>query len=403
MENRTNTAVIEITNTSVKFAVGYCIDKKPVVVYTKSEPLPEGAVVQGRIVNDALVKEVVSRFLNIEDESVRRKVNDLTTIVIPPNGFKSFFSIKGTLGSDPNGIICPQDLSNIVNQALKLGIPDGSALVDVIPSKFTVDGKDVPIEKLYGYRGKELTSRLALHTVSEATLNEQKITVQQSGFRTDRAAVAPFCAASLISEEPECPKNYFYADFGARLTSITLFAEKNVPFESSTFTSKGGDDLTTYIANNLLIEPREAEKLKFKYGYQDAQYTFQLPIWEGVNLRGESVKLTQDDLNKVLVNFFNELNQYIANSIKTIHDKHDKVNPNDFVLIASGGATKLRGFAKLVAPLKNIVKDIQLYTPKVPGARDPGLVNLLGLIAINGESKEHTDGSFRGMSTLVRQ
>ncbi|MCQ2797343.1 MAG: hypothetical protein MJ241_02640 [Bacilli bacterium] len=405
MENRTNTAVIEITDTAVKFAVGYCINKKPVVVYTKTEPLPEGAVSQGRIVNDAQVKEIVSKFLNIEDESVRRKVNDITAVVIPPNGFRNLFSDRNTLGSDPNGIICPQDLSNIINQSLKLQIPDGSALVEVTPFKFLVDGKNVPFEKLYGTRGRELFAKLCLHTVSVATLNEQKVTIQQSGFRTDRTSVAPYCAASLISSDGDTPRNYFYADFGARMLSLTLIADSRVPYASSSFASRGGDDLTTYIANNLLIGPKEAEKLKIKYGYNDKRYSYQLPIWEGVNLNGEPIKITQDTLNRVLVNFFNEFNQYFANSIKTLCHRKDKpdIDPREFVLYVSGGASKLKGLEKLIAPLKNIIKDIVIYVPKVPGARDPAFINLLGLIVINGDSKEHTDGSFRGMSTLIRQ
>ncbi len=403
MENRTNTAVIEISDTSVKFAVGYCINEKPVVVYTKVEKLPEGAVINGRIINDALVKETVSKFLNIDDESVRRKVNDITTIVIPPLGFKNYITDKSTLGSDQNGIICPQDLLNIIHQAHKLRIPDGSALVGVIPSKFVVDDKPVTKEYLYGYKGKELKARLYLHTVLEDVLNEQKITVQQAGFRTDTACVSSYCATSLIGEEPDCPPYYFYADFGARLTTVTVVDDKKSPYVSSTFASNGGDDLTTYIANRLLLDQKEAEMLKMKYGYCVKPYAFQLPIWEGCNLNGEKVKISQNDLNAVIKDFFAELNQFMSNAIRTICETSKAIKQREFPLYCGGGATKLRGFKELISPLRNMVGDIKLYVPKVPGARDPSMINLLGLIAINGDSKEHTDGSFRGMSTLVRQ
>lgn len=403
METHTNTAAIEISDTSVKFAVGYCLNKKPVIVYLDSRPLKEGWVVDGRIINQAEVSKIVAEFLNIADDSIRAKVNGICSVVIPSIGYKLLSANPNTYCSSQNGVIGPMDVQYLINQVQNQGIQDEYKIIDIIPLTFvTSDGNKTDYPP-YNVKSNTLAAEVAVHAVGINIYNEQRVAIENSGFRVDYSAVAAYSSGYLITNQYR--KNighYFYVDLGAKTTSVSLIDSKCMPWYASSFTKRGGDDLTSLIASRLKIDRGEAEKLKIRYGYNPVVRTYELPLFEGINLEGEQITVYQRDLNALIEEFFASLFKNILNCMEIALQTSSSI-PQQFPVIVGGGASKLIGIEHLLEKFKPNCKDIKLFVPNVAGARDPGLIPLLGLIALNGKEQRQVDPAYRGMSTLTRQ
>jgi len=96
MEVSKNTAVLEITNDSAKFSIGYAIGGQPIIIYRTERSL-KGFLKDGFIADPKGVVEAIKDFLHIEDEAAKLKINALNlSIIIPPLGLQIYQNTKIT-------------------------------------------------------------------------------------------------------------------------------------------------------------------------------------------------------------------------------------------------------------------------------------------------------------------
>ncbi|MCQ2772474.1 MAG: hypothetical protein MJ238_04270, partial [Bacilli bacterium] len=219
MEQHTNTAAIEISDTSIKFIVGYCINKMPVIVYHDSRPLKEGAVVDGCIQRPECVIQVVKEFLNLPDDSIRAKVNGMCSLIIPGIGYR-YLAIEPTsyISRYDEGI-STADIQNLIGIVASQEVPPEMKVVDIVPKSFKTD-QGITVEPPYGVISRKVTAEMSVHTVNTDVYLGHRTTVEKSGFRIDLAAISSYAAAYLISNtySKHDLSQYFYVDMGAKIT-----------------------------------------------------------------------------------------------------------------------------------------------------------------------------------------
>ncbi len=395
MEIGKNTACLEITSDYAKFAIGYAQGGAPVLLYCAKKPI-KGLVKDGEIADSKALADVLASFMKLDDESLRLKINAASvSIVVPPLGFEVYQNNKTTNVIAQDGIVQKIDISNVMSLVKKEPVPNGNVIVDIVPDAFLLENGKMYANPPLGEKTNSLTLEAKVHTLPDKLLRGYQKAAEDAGFRINRSCVATYCAASLLACFKGVPESYVYIDMGAHITTVSLIGNTS-PF-GSLFFFKGGDDLTSDIAEVFGISSDEAESLKIKYGYDPRDIRYQSPIFVSA-----SARRFQKDLNAAIESFFENYDAVLANAIQTIIGKQPP-NPifDSLPILLGGGASLLNGIEGLLKPAAG-KHPIMRFIPPVIGSRDPSLINLLGLIVAEGSYRGTLEDNYHGVSILSR-
>lgn len=402
MESK-NVACLEISSSSAKFAIGTFIGGEPVLIYYDEKPL-RGALQDGLIRDPARVKEAIAPFAKVADESLRVKVNtSLLSLIVPPMGLKVYQSNKTTNVVAPTGLIDRIDITNVMSLVQKDPIPSGNVTVDIIPDEFQIDGGKRYANPPIGEKSNTLTVYSKIHTLPETVLRLFRVVSEDAGFRLSRVSVAPYAASQLLLCDKSLPHDYVLVDLGAHLTSVSLIGANSL-FASLSF-PKGGDDLSEYISSAFSLSFEEANRIKESFGYDTRKTAFNRPLSFSVDEKGHKELVYQKDLNNAIASFFETYNPLLNNALSQVIEHQGEPSASSLFsslpIIFIGGGSLLFGIKTLLSkPLGN--HPSTFYVPSVVGARDPRLINLLGLIVTEGQYKGSLEDNYHGVGGLSR-
>lgn len=399
MENAKYSRSLEITSSSIKFAVGYVSKGVPHLLYYKKTPI-NGLISAGRIVNREKLIDALKELHSIEDESINLHIEpNSTSLVIPSLGFKVFQCDKASKVIGEGDKVSPVDVGNVMMLVKKQTVEQGNVIVDVVPYRYVANSK-VYKEPPLGVKSDALTVRAKVYTLPSELLDSYKKIVEDAGFRCLRTGISCFCAPQIIATDTDYPASYVLLDLGGDLSTVSFIGEKE-PYLSR-FIKNGGNNLSEKIANDLNIPYEVANSLKEKYGYNIVSHKFETPLYQETNALGQKVKIMQKDLNAVIECFFKEFSNYLKIALKEINASEGGSYAS-YPILLTGGASKLKGIEKLLAPIFGTRK-ITAYRPKVIGARDPEATNVLGMIVAESVRKKTDFASEnQGVTSLRRE
>lgn len=395
MENYSinNVAVLEISSSSAKYAVGFYLRNDPVLLYCKKvdiSPFMEG----GEIRDSAALSQKIAELVRTDDEELSLKIDPSELmLVLPPLGFEAYVNNKTTNVVGADGTIAKIDIQNVISLIKKEHIPSGNEIVDIVPDSFTTEeGKSYENPPL-GEKSNSLRMDAKIHTLPPDIYHAYKKAVEDAGIRLSRACVSVYCASSLINLDKEMPENYFLVDCGANLTTVTLIG-KGSPYSSFTI-KKGGSDLTKAIAAKYSLSYEEAKEAKIRFGYSERKTSFDKPLVGG--------KVRQKELNEAIADYYSSFLPLLDNALSTIiHRQKDVSRQFDRLpLVLTGGGSAMHGLNALLGPYFSQRK-IYRYTPKAFGARNAMYTNLLGLIVAQGQYRGTLEENYKGVSALSR-
>lgn len=390
-----NVAALEITSRVAKFAIGYCYKGNPYLLYYAEKPIAH-FMNRGLINSDKEVAKVLSTFSNIEDENLRVKVDcDDLALVLPALGFEVYETTKATnlVGNE----VAPLDISNVLLLVEKETIPNNNLVVDIVPDYYLLSNGECYSDEPLGRATLSLTMKAKIHTLPEALINSYKKTCEEAKYRVRQSSISPHCASMLINSNPKNPESYFLIDIGASLTTVSLIGKKSL-YGSLVF-YRGGEDITKAISEKFSISFDEAEALKIKYGFDETNRAYETPI----NISGKTYSFSKKELTECIKEASLSLGIMIANAINSLSAKQGSASSfNQLPLIFVGGGSKLFNLEKILKESLGQQKEMIFYVPKVLGARDPSLINVLGMILDASNKNEHLSDSYHGVSTLSR-
>lgn len=399
MENVRYSRVLEITSSYIKFAVGYLLNDSPRLLYYKKTPV-NGLVVDGRIKDRQKLIEALEEFHSIEDPALDIHMEpNAVSLVLPSIGFKVYQCDKATrvVGSDDT--IAPVDVENVMMLINKQAVEQGNVIVDVVPDYYVAAGhsyKEPPL----GVKSEQLTAKTKVYTLPSDVLTGYKQVVEEAGFRVLRSGVAAFCASRSVKAESVYPESYVLFDIGSDLTTISFIGQNN-PYISR-FSKFGGRPLSEKIAKDLNLSFETANDLKERYGYDTTEHKFETPLFAGLNLNGENVKIYQKDLNASIEAYFENFQLIIKSALNELK-AGDGQEYGSFPILITGGASRLKGIGTLLSPILG-GRRTYAYVPRVIGAREPEATNVVGMIIAEGNSKKAGFmDNCRGVSALRRE
>lgn len=377
-------AVIEITNREVRLIIGDVVNDKPVILYQTSRPIT-GLMSRGEIIDFDTLTKIISSLSNIEDSAIRMRfhVTD-ATVILPASGLTVFQGDKTTNVVSPTSIIETIDIQNVISLVTKDPIPNGNMIVDIVPDFFLTDSNKF-VEPPVGQKSNSLSLRAKVHTLPERIVDQYKSAVETAGIRPKRLFVAPYGIIELAKHTNEFPKDYFLVDMGGEVSTISLVGNQSL-FASSSFTL-GGEDLVKFVAEEMKISHDTAREIVELYGINERELSFKPTIAQAI-INEVEVKYTPDDLNRVIVDFFNEyyFKQFDV-SMKQIVDGIKGGNVTSLPIVFTGGFSSLHGFDRLAKEKFVNNQSIHYLAPEAIGARHPSFSALVGALLASSKYK----------------
>ena len=377
-------AVIEITNREVRLIIGDVVNDKPVILYQTSRPIP-GLISRSEIIDDATLTQIITSLANIEDPKIRMRLHITdATVILPASGLAVFGADKTTNVVSSTSIIQPIDIQNVVSLVEKESIPGGNAIVDIIPDYFITETKKYS-EPPIGEKSNFLRLRAKVHTLPIRVIDQYKNAIERAGIRAKRVFVAPYGIIELAKQMNEFPKDYFLVDMGAETTTISLVGNQSL-FASTSFTL-GGDDLVSFVAQEMQITNDEACEIVELYGINDRDLSFRPTIAKAI-INDVQVKYSLDDLNRIIVDFFRDFyfKQFDV-VLKQITDAYSKENISLLPIVFTGGFSSLHGFDKLAKEKFANNQSIHYLSPNAIGVRGPSFSALVGALIASSKYK----------------
>ena len=375
-------AVIEITDSCVRLLVGNVVDKKPFVIFATEKPIA-GFVSRGEIINFASLTQVLNSLTDIKYAEAKLHVTiSEATVILPPIGFQIYQSNKTTNVVSPTSVIETIDIQNVILLVQKEIVPGGSEIIDIIPDSFVLEQGRAFINPPIGEKSNTLSIRAKVHTMPGRIASYYKEVVANARIRTKRSFIAPYAACDYIRSLPDMPKNYLLIDMNAGFTSITL-ANVHSPIVSGHILL-GENDLILRVAEAFHIDESKAKELIYLYGIDDRVLDFKPIICESVTDSGVPLKMTSDDLTRVIKEFIADyFTQYDVSYAALLSGFSEELRK--LPVLITGPLAKIHGFEKIFKEKFSEASDVQIITPNVIGARGSEWVNSIGALLLSSK------------------
>ncbi len=375
MENPT--AIIEISNSAIKFVAGYVIDDKASIIYKKSIPARD-FLRNGDIDDYSGLTNAIGVFKQIADPTckLRLQVKDVT-LIYPAIGFEVYSTDKSTNLVSASNIVQKLDITNAISLVQKEGVPNGSIVIDIIPSVFFLDENRTSGVPPIGAKSTSIGIRAFVHTLPLRLVNEYNRVVQSNEINIKRGFVSSYAIAESIKHDLPDVKNYMLLDLGEDIANVSLIGNY-FPYDSS-YIEAGADGLRRKISETFSIEPDIAEELIERYGLSNRDIKFSPKL---VDKQGKELPFTERELSRVIEEYLDKYFETLKTPVEQIYQKYAKARV--FPLILTGGFSKLNGidrYLKKAFPENDIV----FYVPKALGARDAGFASLVGALYLSNK------------------
>lgn len=217
----------------------------------------------------------------------------------------------------------------------------GMEILRVGDAHYAIDGKAESNPK--GVRGRHLQAQFQIITVRRRVVDDIRVVFEgKLGLIIREILIAPLAEAAISLLPEEALLGSAFINIGAGTTSISIYNNRLL---SALYVLPMGGDNVTQDLTDLKLLPKEAERLKCKYGtmvLSKERKDDEVETSSESGMGGRRLKLF--DINKYVVARMNEILNNVEHIIKT-SDVADDIRSG---YVFSGGATSIGGFAEYV-------------------------------------------------------
>ncbi len=385
-------AALEIRSKTITLVLGNVQDNKVNITNCVVRPLSV-ALKDGEVLDSSSLTNDIKNMMVIEDREHNVKINvNEVALVLPPYGLEVFNSQKRTTVVSPTSKIEKIDITNDIMMLKKEKIPSPNvSIIDIIPNYFLIDGDKKFTEPPIGESSTQILVDANIYSLNTNLVQDLMDAVARAGIQIRRNVIAPIAASQLFANYKYSIVTYVLVDSGRKTTSLS-FIGNNVVY-SSRFFSLGFDVLVDRVAESFNLLKADAEELVNLYGYDDRKSTLNPPICTST-FEGKEVKFYQDDLNAIVVKYFQdfitEFNDTLADITAEYRDILNSLN-----LVFIGENFKINGFKNY---LNKFITNFTCNFPVLPnvGIQDSSLVNCAGAILLSSVYKGTLEDDIKG-------
>lgn len=369
MDNSEVYVGLDIGTTSIKALV--CENVKGQLKVVGVGIAPSTGLNHGVIVDIDKTAHAISQAVAKAEEKSNLSIKKL--IVGLPANYLQMQKVHGMITIASQGQsreIVNSDVNDVARETLTQNIPPERAVLDLIPTEFSVDGFG-GIKDPRGMVSVRLEMKATLYTGPKTIIHNTKKAVQRAGYEISDFVIEPIATDFNLLNDGEQDFGTVVIDLGGGQTTTSIIHDHQLKY---TFVDpEGGQYVTKDISTVLNTSLKNAEKLKLNHGYAD--HTLADPEAEiNVNVVGKNdpVQYTEEYLAEVIEARMRQIFERIHQRLESIHAPE---LPGGVTII--GGGAAMPGVKELAQ--QYFAGRINIYAPEQMGIRHPGYAESLAL------------------------
>lgn len=217
---------------------------------------------KGKIINeDEIILSLAKTIKDAEDET-NLKIN--SAYVTIPGKYVTIVQNSITKDvKDKYSGISVKDVQTAIMQVKDIEIPDGKALIDIVPDKITLENGTVVTDPV-GNLSSSFTISAQVILAEKDYVRQLNNIFKKIDLEIDGIVPITLAERNLVLDTNELHDNIMLLDIGAGNTDIGVFEGSSFLYTNSI--PVGGENITNDIALVLNITEEEADKLKRQYG-----------------------------------------------------------------------------------------------------------------------------------------
>lgn len=323
---------IDIGTSAVKVFSGTMTSEKTFMINSIGL-MPASGLDKGVISDYAMLADSVRQAVDCASSTGQMPAENVY-VGIGGIGIRSFNSAGSIAPFSPKAIT-KQDIDRVCRSAGLSGIPEGLAVLHVLPLAFWVDKQKqdaVPI----GVKGDCLEVEALVVAAPEVAINELTAAIKSKGIQINGiVANAIVCAQALLADADKL--NGMVIDIGAGTTDMAIFRNGHICYTTSI--PLGGNYITRDIMQALGISERHAEGIKRYYSRLDRSLRGQAVTLDCNDYGTTDKHISYDFLANVIESRVEEIVFLIQEYVKDLIAD----NPLD-VMLFSGGCAAMPSF-----------------------------------------------------------
>ena len=352
---------LDIGTTSIKAMV--CENVKGQLKVISVGVVPSAGLNRGVSVD--IDKTARAIFQAVKKAEARSNIDIKNVVVGLPANYLQMQRVHGSITIASQGQsreITDRDVIDVAKETLTQSISPELAVLDLIPTEFTVDGFN-GIKDPRGMVGVRLEMKGTLYTGPKTIIHNTKKAVQQAGYGIRDFVIAPIATGFTLLNDGEQYFGTVVIDLGGGQTTTSIIHDHQLKY---TFVDpEGGQYVTRDISTVLNTSLRNAERLKLDHGYAMANLT-KADAQVDVPVVGENTpqQFSEEYLAEIIEA---RVRQILERSVQRLHAIHAPRLPGGVVLV--GGGASLPGIVQLAQ--QYFKESVKVYQPEQMGVRYP--------------------------------
>lgn len=352
---------LDIGTTSIKATV--CENVKGQLKVISVGVVPSAGLNRGVIVD--IDKTARAIFQAVKKAEAKSNIDIKNVVVGLPANYLQMQRVHGSITIASQGQsreITDRDVIDVAKETLTQSISPELAVLDLIPTEFTVDGFN-GIKDPRGMVGVRLEMKGTLYTGPKTIIHNTKKAVQQAGYGIRDFVIAPIATGFTLLNDGEQDFGTVVIDLGGGQTTTSIIHDHQLKY---TFVDpEGGQYVTRDISTVLNTSLRNAERLKLDHGYAMANLT-KADAQVDVPVVGENTpqQFSEEYLAEIIEA---RVRQILERSVQRLHAIHAPRLPGGVVLV--GGGASLPGTVQLAQ--QYFKESVKVYQPEQMGVRYP--------------------------------
>ena len=327
-----------------------------------SEGIKRGNVIDTRLANNSLKKAIrkISEKLNIKITKI--------FACIPTTNCKMDILV-GSTSLDIDDKITGEDISNVINDAVKGRIDEDYELITAIPIAFRVDDND-NIRNPKGMTGEELGVKVLVSTSPKEIVYKILEVLKLSGLDVIDIGYTSTGDYYEIKNDIYDKEAGAIVNIGEDSTNISVF-NKGIMIKNKIINvgSKNIDNDLTYIYK---IDSKVARDLKENFVVASSEYADSNEVCEITTIAGEKKEINQLETSKVVESRCAQILNLAKKEIKNLTKREISY------IIITGGVSELAGFQYLAEDILGI--KARVCNISTMGIRHNKYSSVLGII-----------------------
>jgi cell division protein FtsA len=377
MEKRNHIATLDLGTSHATIAVGGVgPDGKLVIDNITSRPMQ--GVSRGEITNRQQVSEAVREIVQEVEQKLGISLSDLYTGTsgrhIRCAGHDDYVFV----GERSDGEIRQEDVDALHDGMSNVQAEDGLRIMDRIPQKYVVDGRDT-VKDPVGRFGKKLESTFTFVLGSSTLIDRLEKTLMALGVKSRRTFANPLASAEAVTLPEEREMGCAVVDLGAGTTDLCVWHDNAVRFVRGI--PFGTADIDSDIHQQGILE-KHVEGLKTTFGMAMAELvtTDKLIAIAGRSPR-EKQEISQKNLATIIEHRLREIIGFVI----------DEIADSGFAgrlkggIVLTGGGSRMAGVDALFRQMTDMevrlaLPDVHVADESLALAQDPAHATAIGLL-----------------------